>query len=67
MKMFLAKEKKNNLVNMNLQQKKEPKWTMPSLLLKHSIGSYSRDTKNQQMENLAPYKSKEQYFLLFLT
>ena len=52
---------------MNLQQKKEPKWTMPSLLLKHSIGSYSRDTKNQQMENLAPYKSKEQYFLLFLT
>lgn len=59
--MFLAKKKPNNQVNMNIQKKKElePKWIMPSLLLVHSVGSYSCDMKDQQMKDLVLCKPKE--------
>ena len=60
MKMFLAKKKPNNQVNMNIKKKElEPKWIMPSLLLVHSVGSYSCDMKDQQMKDLVPCKPEE--------
>lgn len=46
---------------MNIQKKKElePKWIMPSLLLLHSVGSYSCDMKDQQMKDLVLCKPEE--------
>lgn len=61
MKMFLAKNTKQSSKYEHTKKKKElePKWIMPSLLLVHSVGSYSCDMKDQQMKDLVLCKPEE--------